>query len=81
MDDSLRWAYSALTDDFIYGYRIAFRDGGPPEVKVLGFASTVEECEKIASQFPAVSYSGQRQIEGAEFFWQQIGEPRRKSDV
>ena len=48
------------------GCVIHFKDGGEPEETVLCIG-TLEECERCGELFPAVSYSGDRPVDRAEF--------------
>lgn len=50
----------------VAGYVIVFKDGGPNEEQVLGQGSH-EEMEALYRLMPAVSYSGDRPVERAEF--------------
>lgn len=50
----------------VAGYIIHFKDGGEPEEAVLG-QGTKEEMERLYRMMPAVSYSGERPIDRAEF--------------
>jgi hypothetical protein len=51
---------------FVCGHVIHFKDGGDTEECVLG-RGTLEECERIGQVVLAVSYSGNRPVDHAEF--------------
>jgi hypothetical protein len=53
--------------EFVAGYVIEFSDGGEPEGVVL-HRGTKTTCERLKANLGAISYSGDRPIEGANFF-------------
>lgn len=59
---------------FACGHIIYFRDGGEPEECILG-RGTLEECQKIGEVVLAVSYSGDRPIDHAEFVIREMQDP------
>lgn len=46
-------------DQYLFGYRIEFGDGGKPEAQIL-HKGTLEECEEMCRLLPGVVYSGPR---------------------
>lgn len=58
--------------DYVAGYVLHFKDGGPPEEQVLHRGS-FESCRDLADLIPAVSYSGPRPIDRCE--WVVVPEP------
>jgi hypothetical protein len=58
----------------VAGYVVHFKDGAGPEECLIGQGSR-EEMEALYRMMPAVSYSGDRPVERAEFVivpWEEI---------
>lgn len=49
---------------FVLGYVIEFSDGGPDESGFL-HRGTLESCQRLQTDLPAIAYSGDRPVKGA----------------
>jgi hypothetical protein len=69
-----------VSNKWMVGYRIRFRDGGAPEAGVLAYDLPSEkEAKKVADLLPAISYSGDRPVLDADILWCRQGSvPRRE---
>ena len=69
-----------MSNQFICGFVLHFKDGGSPEATVLG-GGTQEECENIGRLLPGVAYSGERPLDRAEFVIGKQNVPRGQWEV
>jgi len=61
-------------------YLIHFSDGGDPEGNLL-HEGTEEECERLATMLPAVSYSGPRPVAKCSLHWIEVTEDDRQAAI
>lgn len=54
-----------MSDIWMLGYVLYFKDGGEPEDRLL-HKGTEAECRELADLLPCVAYSGTRPLDRAE---------------